>query len=601
MVVTPVARKPIDQFLLSTCTLEARQEVQVLSRISERIVELKVEEGDVVKDGQVLALLDETERELTEREAKVRVVNAKATLERVQGMFKDSIVSQEQLEDAQVAYETGEVQHENAQLMLSYTTIRSPIDGVVVKRHADVGQHVKTNEELFTVANYDPIWGRIHVPERNLNKIQVGMPVKVKVESLPEKEFVGKVNLISPVVDADSGTIKVTFEVPEPLRNNLRPGMFASTHLITETKDNARVLPKKALIIESDTNEVFVVKSYLAAKVSTDYASLLKSGAKVTIVATPKGEPKPQGKHGGPPSRGHRPRTSEAGGAAAKPGMAAHERPVPRTEQELAGGKRAQRSSEAPASLRDGQKTKLTAFASSLRRTDAAGAEGGPKQGKALPHESRSEGSRPAGGPPARVTLESSFHSVPEAAEDDKEIECLLTLPDRHELTDSMEIELKVPADTADAKDGEKAKRVTVRTNSFKLRQLAMKRSVKVGFSEGNEIEVISGVEPGELVVTIGNEDLKQGSIVTITGTEAQGAIQMVKKPKTQKPVEEEAPSWFPMMKERVLATPKVKEEYDKWLAKDPTLATSYTKFRAFCDEMRKKGVLKSRRRSGGR
>jgi len=565
VVVAPVVRKPIDQFLLSTCTLEARREVQVLSRISERIVELKVEEGDAVKDGQALALLDDTERALAAREAKVRVVNTKATLERVQGMYKDNIVSQEQLEDAQVAHETAEVQHENGQLMLSYTRVQSPIDGVVVKRHADVGQHVKTNEALFTVANYDPIWGRIHVPERHLNKFRVGMPVKVNVESLPQKEFAGKVNLISPVVDADSGTIKVTFEIPDPIRNHLRPGMFASTHLITETKDNALVLPKKALIIESDTNEVFVVKNYLTAKVSTDYAKLLKSGGKVTIVATSKEEAKPDGK--------------------AKMG-----------------------TGKGPSGPTDG----APAEGRQPHRRSAKGSEGGPARGKASAREPRAEGSGPSGGPPARVTLESSFHSVPEAAEDDKEIECLLTLPDKHGLTDSMKIELKVPADAGDAKEGEKTKMLTVRTVSFKLRQLAMKRSVKVGFSEGNEIEVLSGVEPGELVVTIGNEDLKQGSIVTITGTEAQGAIQVVKK----KPSAEKKSRWGEMTAERmamimpfVLRSPKVKAEYDKRLEEEKqkqvkpeeSIAKDPAKFGAFLAEMREKGVLRSRGRHGSR
>jgi len=529
VVVAPVSRRAIEEFLLSTCTLEPRLQVQVLARIAEKVVSLEVEEGQEVKAGQALAQLEDRERSLKEKEARVRMTNLKATLDRVAGMFRDNIVSQEQYDDAKVGYETAAVQHESAMLYMDYTTVKSPIDGVVVERLVDVGQHVKTNEVLFTIANYDPIWGRIHVPERYLGKLRPGLPVKVKVESVAAEQIMGKVSMISPVVDATSGTVKVTFEISDPTKYGLRPGMFASTYLITDTHQNARVLPKKALVVESDIDEVFVVKDFLAVHVPKEYASMLSAGGTVTVVAHAAQEP-----------------ASEAETPAQRPGGS------------------------------------------------------GPPPGKPA------ASAKPSRGQP--VVLQSTFHSVPKA-NDDEQIECLVALPDTHGLPESMEVELKVAVDAATvtaAAAGGHTRRVTVPTSSAQIRQLALKRPVKLGFSEGNHVEILDGVEEGERVVTVGNEDLKQGAIVAITGIEGAGGVQVVK----VKPKPEPRPGargggggdWMARMRERVLANPKVKAEYDKRLAKDPELATDSGKFREFMSDMREQGLIqrRSRRSRGG-
>ena len=511
VVVAPVARKPIDAFLLSMCNLEARTEVQVLAKISEKVVDIKVEEGKTVKSGDVVATLDRREWELKVREAGARLNNAKATLDRMKRMHANNIVSQEQLDSAQVDYDTAEVQHENAKLYLDYTRVLSPIEGVVVARHIDMGQHAKANEALFTIANYDPIWGRIHVPERDLAKIRVGLPVKVNVESVPGRKFTGKVSMISPVVDPNSGTVKVTFEIPDPLAHGLRPGMFASTHLITETHDNALVLPKKALILESDLNEVFVVKDFVAARIPAEYMASIKTRGSVTVVARPK-----------------------------------------ETEE----GKKGKRPADAK---------------------------------KQQPLE-----------------IECSFHNVPPAEEGEETIECLVSMPDRHMVTEKMALDLKVKVASPSESGSGKPKTLTIHVREWALRRLAMKRPVKIGFSEGNEVEILSGVKGGDRVVTVGHEDLKQGSAVTIIGTESQGVVQAARKPPPKAAARTKArPSsgggdWMAKMRERVLSNPQVKAEYEARLKKDPSLAHDREKFFSFLRQMREKGLIQGRGRPRG-
>ena len=147
---------------------------------------------------------------------------------------------------------------EQATLNLSYTTIASPLEGTLTIRSVEVGNMVTANQAVFSVADFDPLLARIRIPEKNMGKVATGQGAKVAVESAPGRVFRGVVKMISPVVDPESGTIKVTVQIPGGGSGILRPGMFASVHIITEVHQNTLVIPKKALVLEGEGNHVFV-------------------------------------------------------------------------------------------------------------------------------------------------------------------------------------------------------------------------------------------------------------------------------------------------------------------------------------------------------
>ncbi|MBN2001360.1 efflux RND transporter periplasmic adaptor subunit, partial [candidate division KSB1 bacterium] len=105
----------------------------------------------------------------------------------------------------------------------------------------------------------------IYVPEKDMGRIFVGQAAKLTIEAQPGQEFFGVVKMISPIVDPSSGTAKVTIDIPES-KGSLKPGMFASVFIITDTHSNTLIMPKKALILETDLDQVYMYNDGRANK-----------------------------------------------------------------------------------------------------------------------------------------------------------------------------------------------------------------------------------------------------------------------------------------------------------------------------------------------
>jgi membrane fusion protein (multidrug efflux system) len=150
---------------------------------------------------------------------------------------------------------------------LDYTRVRAPFDGVVTVRNIELGQRVNVNQSLFVVADFNPLRAKIYVPEKSIGRIYEKQKAKIAIEAEPGLEFTGIVKMISPVVDPSSGTSKVTLNIEDHM-GKLKPGMFATVFITTETHNDALIIPKKALILESDLDQVYIYQEGNAHKVN---------------------------------------------------------------------------------------------------------------------------------------------------------------------------------------------------------------------------------------------------------------------------------------------------------------------------------------------
>lgn len=256
--VEPVNRRDISSSIRANTTLEAFQWVEVRSRASGQVVEILREEGDPVSEGTVLARLDSESARLQVERMEVAYHDARRAFERDEKLYKRELLSKERHENSKGQMDRAHTELEQARLNLNYTTIASPLEGTLTIRSVEVGNMVTANQAVFSVADFDPLLARIRIPEKNMGKVAIGQGAKISVESAPGRLFRGVVKMISPVVDPESGTIKVTIRIPGGGRGILRPGMFASVHIITEVHRNTLVIPKKALVLEGEGNHVFV-------------------------------------------------------------------------------------------------------------------------------------------------------------------------------------------------------------------------------------------------------------------------------------------------------------------------------------------------------
>jgi len=275
----------ISTYIVSSTTLEAIRKVRVYPRLNAIVEEILVEEGTVVREGDVLLRLEDREVRNEYEQARIAVDEARlglqqgevqvqlsvVTYERALDLFEQQLISKQEFDQVSLtnrsvalALETAQQQLEAAQarlrattIQLEYTDIPSPIDGVITERLVEVGDRVNGNEEVFSVEEFPPLWARIFVPERDLPQLKVAQKVQVRVATFPEQHFEAAIKMINPTIDAVSGTVKVTLEMGPTDR--LRPGMFGTVYIATETRPNAIVIPKKAILRERDKDRAFVV------------------------------------------------------------------------------------------------------------------------------------------------------------------------------------------------------------------------------------------------------------------------------------------------------------------------------------------------------
>lgn len=264
----------VSAFFTSTTTLEAEGDAKVVAKVSGILKKIYVEEGDYVQAGDVLAKLDDEiyRIQLAQEEATTRRLEAE--YERKKILFANEAVSTQEYQRAKFDHESQKAALELAQLNLDNTAILAPISGVVSERMIKVGNMILENSETFRITNFNSLLAVLHVPERELEKLRERQQVTLTVDALGDLEFAGYVDRISPVVNPETGTVKVTVEVHDTT-GQLRAGMFARINIVYDTHKNTLLVPKEAVLKEDTESSLFVVVDSLAFRrvVETGYAN----------------------------------------------------------------------------------------------------------------------------------------------------------------------------------------------------------------------------------------------------------------------------------------------------------------------------------------
>lgn len=259
-----VERRDISSFIETHGTLEAENEVDLVGRISAPIVALEAEEGMAVRRGQLLARLDEAELESQLEISRVSLAEATQAWDRAKQLGEVQLISPEEYEGARTRFETARAQLEGNQIQLGYTQVRAPFAGLIVARYVDFAEQISPGTPLFRLSDFDPLLCPIQVPERDLSRLAIGQSAYLEVEAWPDERFEAEVLRIRPVVDAATGTVRVTLAVSG--RGRLRPGMFADVFVETDRRQGVLVMPKVALSVDSIGDTVYVAADGVASR-----------------------------------------------------------------------------------------------------------------------------------------------------------------------------------------------------------------------------------------------------------------------------------------------------------------------------------------------
>jgi len=257
-------RGRISTYYTATTTLEAEKEAEIVARVSGVIESISCEEGDVVKKGDELLRVDNAEYRLKLSEAEAKSATLQDKYDRMKDMWKSNLVSEEEFNSVKNELKGARATEELARLNLSYTRVTAPFSGHIVQRLVDVGQNVNVGTALFVIADFDPLLAKVHVPSKEFKKLKPDQPVELILDS-SEARLEGRIKLVSPIIDPESGTIKVTIEIPE-YPEFTRPGDFAEVKIVTETRDGSLLVPKKAVFTDRGERVVFVASDRTAER-----------------------------------------------------------------------------------------------------------------------------------------------------------------------------------------------------------------------------------------------------------------------------------------------------------------------------------------------
>jgi len=255
-------------YYVTTATIEPSSDAKINSRTSGVVKKILHEEGDDVSAGDVLLILDDDDQQLRLQQAEQKLASASREYNRLNKMKKAGVVSPTEWETADNAFQTAGTEKKLAELALSYTRVAAPFDGRVVWREVDFGAHIAQGEMLFRMMSIKPLLVRVHIPANRLGMVAPGQAVKLIVDSASQP-LSALVELVSPIVDPNTGTIKITLRL-EDYPSSVRPGDFAEIHMVTDKHDNALLISSVSIIEERGQHYVYIVENGIAKRVSVD-------------------------------------------------------------------------------------------------------------------------------------------------------------------------------------------------------------------------------------------------------------------------------------------------------------------------------------------
>lgn len=254
----------ISDLILTTATVEADRDAQIYPRTTAMIEEMRVEEGDYVKRGDVLAVLENDEEEVALVRAEAIREARKQEFERSEAMLNGQLISEVDHEVKEREYIMARADWESAKVTFDKTTIRAPFGGTITERHQNVGNMARPGDALFTLVDLNSLLIYTHLPELEWSHVAVGQQVILETETLPDGTFNGTVHRVSSIINPQNGTFKVTIKIDDP-GWRLKPGMFVRVKILADQHVDVLLIPKIALL---EDDEVFTVQDSVATRVA---------------------------------------------------------------------------------------------------------------------------------------------------------------------------------------------------------------------------------------------------------------------------------------------------------------------------------------------
>lgn len=244
----------LEDKIYTSGTILANEVVELRSEMAGKVVDIQLEEGRTVREGQLLLKINDNELQAQRRRAQFQLNLAEQRAERQQRLLERGGISQEEYDATvnEVNVLIAELDLIDAQIEKS--EVRAPFDGLIGLKFVSTGSFISSDTHIATLNDIDPVKIDFSIPERYFTRIHVGDRINFNVQG-QDSTFTGEVYAIEPRIDTQTRTIQIRALSDNPDRM-LVPGAFANIELILDIVDDALMLPAISVIPELNRQKV---------------------------------------------------------------------------------------------------------------------------------------------------------------------------------------------------------------------------------------------------------------------------------------------------------------------------------------------------------
>jgi len=241
-------------------TIEAIEEITVVSEINASVVDIPFTEGSQIMKGELIAQLDDSQLAAEVIRAEALYSQSLSTYNRIKKVVEQNAGTQQDLDDALASLKVSEANLKLAQARLDKAKIVAPFSGMIGSRKVSIGSFLRTGDAITELANLNEIRINFSAPERFLSELKRGSEVIVYSPVYPGHEVKGKIIAIEPIIDSDTRTARIVARVSNP-ELKFRPGISANESVVLSQRPEALTIPTEAVFANGNQSFVYIVNA----------------------------------------------------------------------------------------------------------------------------------------------------------------------------------------------------------------------------------------------------------------------------------------------------------------------------------------------------
>lgn len=258
--VETVRRGAVARTSMISGMLQPIRVVGVNAQLGGILLTLTAEEGHHVTKGEVLAEIDARELEAQLRSADAALAFAKSTFERSEGLAQKQIVTAAELDRDRAAYESASATSDQLRTRLGFARVVAPASGIITEKRVEAGDVITAQTRLFTIADISTLVTLVPVSELEVATLKVGDRVPVTIDALGGERLEGRIRRIFPAADSSTRLVPVEVALAGDPRGRLRPGYSVRATFSLDRRENALLVPSRAVTGPAGARAVYVVK-----------------------------------------------------------------------------------------------------------------------------------------------------------------------------------------------------------------------------------------------------------------------------------------------------------------------------------------------------